>query len=70
MTATRLGRAYLEPALRQLPSMQADAYRLHASGVDELSIAIHLEIAIEDVRPLVEQAEEKVWRYLGWGGEG
>lgn len=70
MTATRLGGAFLEPALRQLPPMQADAYRLHASGVDELDIAIHLEIAVEDVRPLIERAEARVWKYMGWGGEG
>lgn len=64
MTATelRLPRGDLERALRMLPSLHADAYRLQRSGVDELSIAIHLEIPVEDVGSVLREAERQLER--------
>lgn len=70
MTATLVGSSVRRPrdherALRRLPSLYADAYRLHEAGVDELGIAIHLEIPVEDVGLVVWLAEAQLEQLVG-----
>lgn len=62
MTATelRLPQGELARALRALPALYADAYRLYRSGLDALGIAIHLEIDPGDVDDVVREAERRL----------
>lgn len=62
MTATelRLPPEELQRALRALPALYADAYRLRANGLDTLSIAIHLEIDTDEVDGVVREAERRL----------